>query len=208
LQEGEARRVGDSRARRVDVRVVAATHRALERGVAQGTFRADLYFRLAAVRLRLPSLRERGRDVLLLARHFLALAAARAGGPPPELAPELSDRLLRHAWPGNVRELAHVARPGVAEQAVRQLGCQLRWRPARARRREREKVAREEQHVAAALAERRQPEPDRGEAKVEVGSKRPLRHAALERAMGGGDHAHVHAPRPRVSDPSGLALLE
>ena len=108
LQEGEARRVGDSRARRVDVRVIAATHRPLERAVAHGTFRADLFFRLAAVRLRLPSLRERGRDVLLLARHFLArAAAARPGGVPPELAPELAERLLRHPWPGNVRELAN-----------------------------------------------------------------------------------------------------
>ena len=107
LQEGEARRVGDSRARRVDVRVVAATHRSLERAVGQGTFRADLYFRLAAVRLRLPSLRERGRDVLLLARHFLARAASRVGGPVPEVAPELAERLLKHPWPGNVRELAN-----------------------------------------------------------------------------------------------------
>jgi two-component system response regulator HupR/HoxA len=107
LQEGEARRVGDSRPRRVDVRVVAATHRSLERAVSQGGFRADLYFRLAAVRLRLPSLRERGRDVLLLARHFLARAAARVGGPVPEVAPDLAERLLKHAWPGNVRELAN-----------------------------------------------------------------------------------------------------
>ena len=114
LQEREARRVGDSRARRVDVRVVAATHRVLERGVAQGTFRADLYFRLAAVRLRLPSLRERGRDVLLLARHFLASSASRQGGPTPELAPELAERLLRHAWPGNVRELANACAFAVA----------------------------------------------------------------------------------------------
>ena len=107
LQEGEARRVGDSRPRRVDVRVVAATHRSLEHAVSQGGFRADLYFRLAAVRLRLPSLRERGRDVLLLARHFLARAAARVGGPVPEVAPDLAERLLKHAWPGNVRELAN-----------------------------------------------------------------------------------------------------
>jgi transcriptional regulator with GAF, ATPase, and Fis domain len=119
LQEGEARRVGDTRVRRVDVRVLAATHRHLERAVGQSTFRADLYFRLAAVRLRLPSLRERGRDVLLLARHFLARAALRVGGPAPELAPDLADRLLRHAWPGNVRELANACAFAVAVAGAR-----------------------------------------------------------------------------------------
>jgi DNA-binding NtrC family response regulator len=91
----------------VDVRVIAATHRSLERAVAQGAFRADLFFRLAAVRLRLPSLRERGRDVLLLAHHFLDRAARRVAAPPPEIAPALAERLLRHHWPGNVRELAN-----------------------------------------------------------------------------------------------------
>jgi hypothetical protein len=89
LQEGEARRVGDTRARRVDVRVVCATHRCLEQAVQGGGFRADLYFRLNAVRLRLPSLRERGEDVVLLARHFLGEAAARAGRS-PFLAGELA----------------------------------------------------------------------------------------------------------------------
>ena len=119
LQEGEARRVGDSRPRRVDVRVLAATHRSLERAVAHGTFRADLFFRLAAVRLRLPSLRERGRDVLLLARHFLARAAARSGGAPPELAPDLAERLLRQPWPGNVRELANACAFAVSVAGAR-----------------------------------------------------------------------------------------
>ena len=127
LQEGEARRVGDSRPRRVDVRVVAATHRSLERAVSQGTFRADLYFRLAAVRLRLPTLRERGRDVLLLARHFLARAAARVGGPVPELSPELADRLLRHAWPGNVRELANACAFAVGVAGARTLVGNEHW---------------------------------------------------------------------------------
>jgi transcriptional regulator with GAF, ATPase, and Fis domain len=107
LQEGEARRVGEARARRVDVRILAATHQPLDRAVGRGQFRADLYFRLAAVRLRLPTLRERGRDVVVLARHFLARAAARLGAPPPEPAPELVDRWLRYRWPGNVRELAN-----------------------------------------------------------------------------------------------------
>ena len=119
LQEGEARRVGDSRARKVDVRVIAATHRQLEQGVAQGTFRADLFFRLAGVRLHLPSLRERGHDVLVLARHFLARAAARAGGPPPELSPDLADQLLRQRWPGNVRELANGCAFAVAVAGAR-----------------------------------------------------------------------------------------
>ena len=127
LQEGEARRVGDSRARRVDVRVIAATHRALEHGVAHGSFRADLFFRLAAVRLRLPTLRERGRDVLLLARHFLAAVAARTGGPPPELSPDLAERLLRHAWPGNVRELANACAFAVSVAGARDRVGEEHW---------------------------------------------------------------------------------
>jgi len=105
LQEGEARRVGDTRLRRVDVRVISATHRSLEQHLGAGVFRADLYYRLNAVRLRLPALRERGRDVLLLARAFLARAAARRGHGPPAILPALEQRLLRYPWPGNVREL-------------------------------------------------------------------------------------------------------
>ena len=127
LQEGEARRVGDSRARRVDVRVIAATHRPLERVVGSGGFRADLFFRLAAVRLRLPSLRERGRDVLLLARYFLARAAARVGCPAPELAPDLADQLLRHSWPGNVRELSNACAFAVSVSGARTLVGGEHW---------------------------------------------------------------------------------
>ncbi len=107
LQEGEARRVGDTRVRRLDVRVVSATHRELEDAVAAGAFRADLYYRLNAVRLRLPPLRERGHDVLFLARHFIAKAAAACGVEPPAIAPSLATRLLAYRWPGNVRELAN-----------------------------------------------------------------------------------------------------
>ena len=107
LQEGEARRVGDSRMRRLDVRIISATHRTLEDAVNHGGFRADLYFRLNAVSIALPPLRDRGGDVLLLARAFLAGAAARRGAAPPELTPELAARLRRYRWPGNVRELAN-----------------------------------------------------------------------------------------------------
>ena len=119
LQEGEARRVGDTRLRRVDVRVVSATHRSLERAVGASTFRADLFFRLNAVRLRLPPLRERGRDVLLLARHFLALAAGAEGAVGPALEPALADQLLRQAWPGNVRELANACQFAVRVSGAR-----------------------------------------------------------------------------------------
>ncbi len=86
----------------VDVRVVAATHRALEDGVRSGGFREDLYYRLAVVPVHLPPLRERVADILPLAEHFLR----QAGGPP--LAPEAAALLVGHPWPGNVRELRNV----------------------------------------------------------------------------------------------------
>jgi transcriptional regulator with GAF, ATPase, and Fis domain len=107
LQEGEARRVGETRFRRLDVRIVTATHRRLEQCAQQGAFRSDLLFRLNAVCVELPPLRERGGDVLLLARHFLGRAAARRSERAPEPTPELIDRMRRHPWPGNVRELSN-----------------------------------------------------------------------------------------------------
>ena len=90
LQEGEARRVGDTRLRHVDVRVISATHRSLEDVLPGGLFRTDLFYRLNAVRLRLPALRERGQDVLVLARRFLARAATGLGEPAPGIAPALA----------------------------------------------------------------------------------------------------------------------
>jgi DNA-binding NtrC family response regulator len=87
----------------VDVRIIAATHRDLGRAVAQGRFREDLFYRLRVVPVRLPPLRERLADILPLAEHFLAVAAA--GGAPKQLAADAAARLLAHAWPGNVREL-------------------------------------------------------------------------------------------------------
>jgi transcriptional regulator with GAF, ATPase, and Fis domain len=107
LQEGEARRVGDTRVRRLDVRIVSATHRALEDGVGAGSFRADLYYRLNAVRLRLPALRDRERDALLLAEAFLARAASACGVAPPVMSERLARHVLEYPWPGNVRELSN-----------------------------------------------------------------------------------------------------
>ncbi|MCH5277732.1 MAG: sigma-54-dependent Fis family transcriptional regulator [Desulfovibrionaceae bacterium] len=105
LQEKEIERVGGSGPRKVDVRIIAATNRDLEREVALGHFREDLYYRLNVIPLHLPPLRERGKDILLLARHFLRHFCERRKRPPLALASEAARVLLAYSWPGNVREL-------------------------------------------------------------------------------------------------------
>ncbi len=107
LQEGEIRAVGEERARKVDVRVLAATHRDLAEEVRAGRFREDLYYRLDVVHLRVPPLRERPEDVPALARHFLARFAERFGVPSLHVDDGLVHRLAGLPWPGNVRELEH-----------------------------------------------------------------------------------------------------
>jgi DNA-binding NtrC family response regulator len=106
LQEKEVRRLGESTPRKVDVRVVTATHRDLGAMVREGSFREDLFYRLRVAVLELPPLRERGNDVLLLADHFLARASR--GKRPARLSRAARARLLAHRWPGNVRELENV----------------------------------------------------------------------------------------------------
>ena len=105
LQEREIDRLGGTAPIRVDVRILAATHRDLQAEVAKGRFREDLYFRLAVVRLRIPALRERLEDILPLARYFAERYAHANGLPFRPLLPEAEAMLLRHPWPGNVREL-------------------------------------------------------------------------------------------------------
>lgn len=105
LQEKEIERVGGTGSKKVDVRIVAATNRDLEAEVAAGRFREDLYYRLNVIPLHLPPLRERGGDVLLLARHFLNHFCAKKGRPPLGLSPDARRVLVAYAWPGNVREL-------------------------------------------------------------------------------------------------------
>jgi two-component system, NtrC family, response regulator HydG len=89
----------------VDVRIVAATNTELEKAIAAGRFRADLYYRLSAVILHIPPLRERREAIPLLLKHFLMRAAAENSHPVPEVTPDALERLLRYSWPGNVREL-------------------------------------------------------------------------------------------------------
>ena len=108
LQEGEIRRVGSTQSRRVDVRLVAATHRDLEQQVDEGLFRSDLYFRLNVMEIRLPPLRERGADIAELAQMLLEKTCKRLNRPPLHITEEALTRIHAYAWPGNVRELENV----------------------------------------------------------------------------------------------------
>jgi DNA-binding NtrC family response regulator len=114
LQEGEIRPVGASEIRRVDVRIVAATHRDLRAAVRAGTFREDLFYRLAVVEIEIPPLRSRPGDIPLLAQHFVAKHAARFVRRPPRLDPLALSALQHHRWPGNVRELENAIERAVA----------------------------------------------------------------------------------------------
>ncbi len=105
LEEGVVRRLGATGTEPADVWVISATNADLETAVRQRTFREDLYHRLAVLTLRLPPLRERGRDVILLAARFLNQACTEYGLSPKKLTPEAEERILRYPWPGNVREL-------------------------------------------------------------------------------------------------------
>jgi transcriptional regulator with GAF, ATPase, and Fis domain len=112
LQEGEFEPVGSSRTRRVDVRVVAATNRDLNQAVQRGEFREDLYYRLNVFAIRIPPLRQRGTDILLLAERFMLAAQRRIGRQLKPLAESSRERLLQYKWPGNVRELENVIECG------------------------------------------------------------------------------------------------
>ena len=114
LQEREIRRVGESKSRPVNVRVLAATNRDLARDVADGAFRQDLYYRIKVVELLVPPLRDRREDILPLARVLLADAAVRMGRKIVGLVPHTVDQLLRYDWPGNVRELENAMERAVA----------------------------------------------------------------------------------------------
>ena len=112
LQEREFDRLGDTRAVKVDIRIIATTNRSLEAMVQEGGFRPDLFYRLNVIPLSLPPLRQRLEDVPLLAEYFVKLFAPSENA--PRLQPEFLARLEQHGWPGNVRELANLMRRAVA----------------------------------------------------------------------------------------------
>jgi two-component system response regulator AtoC len=108
IEEGVIRRIGGLRDRRVDVNIVAATHRDLEEEVKAGRFRKDLYYRLAVITIDLPPLRERGEDILMLATHYLDKFNAKYGKAIRGIDDKAVRILMEYPWPGNVRELSHV----------------------------------------------------------------------------------------------------
>jgi len=114
IQEREFRRVGGSQDVKVDVRVVAATNKDLEKAVADGSFREDLYYRLDVIPIRLPPLRMRAGDIPLLVNHFLERFAKESGKPKPVFSPDAMHVLLAHEWRGNVRELENLIERVVA----------------------------------------------------------------------------------------------
>ena len=114
LQEHQVRPVGSTEAKRIDVRVISATHRDLQDLMTQGRFREDLYYRLNVVNIRLPKLDQRKEDIPLLVAHFLQQIAAEADQERKVYAPEAVEMLVTAEWPGNIRQLYNVVRQNVA----------------------------------------------------------------------------------------------
>jgi two-component system response regulator HydG len=136
LQEGEIRPIGEDRPRKLDVRVLASTHRDLGERVSRGAFREDLFYRLKVVELHLPPLRERREDIPLLATHFFEKYAARYGLPPPHVDADVTAWLSEQPWPGNVRELENMVHGLVVMSSGPTIDASLL--PAADRMRERE----------------------------------------------------------------------
>lgn len=125
LQEQEFERVGDERTQKVDVRIVAATNRDLRKEVAEGRFREDLFYRLGVFPVQVPPLRERSKDILPLAAHFLEHAAKELNVPRPDVPKAVAARLEMYSWPGNIRELQHVMERAAILAAGRPLRIEM-----------------------------------------------------------------------------------
>ncbi len=180
LQEREIDRVGGSRALPVDVRVVAATNADLARSVEEGRFRRDLYYRLAVVPVRLPPLREREADVVLLARHFLARYGQQLKGRAVALGKDAEAMLLSHPWPGNVRELQNVIQRALLKLNGPRIGAAelTGLLPAAAAAAERGLTG-----LVGAMLDGVEPEGGRYQAALEA-VERPLIAAAIARTKG------------------------
>ena len=107
IEKRETSRIGSSKKKKVDVRIISATNADLAARISEGTFRQDLFYRINTIELHIPPLRERGDDIILLAEHFLSIYAMRYDRKGVRLADDARTKLLNHSWPGNVRELQH-----------------------------------------------------------------------------------------------------
>jgi len=158
VQEGTFERVGGDRTRQVDVRIVAATNRDLEKETKAGRFREDLFYRLSVFPLRVPALRDRREDVPLLAAHFAERASRRMAGRPPRFGRGEAERLQAYDWPGNVRELQNV----VERAVILSRGGPLRFEPL------------------LLAAPRELPAPDRGHGRSGLLTESELKRAARD----------------------------
>jgi two-component system response regulator HydG len=179
LQEGEVRPVGEDQAVKVDVRIIAATHRDLRQMAAEGRFREDLFYRLNVVQLRVPPLRERPEDIPVLARHFLSEFSRRFGAGPFKLTPSFLERLNTYPWRGNVRELENAIESLVALSQGSELDLSLLPEAAQPKARTETAAAASEPVVAT------DPAPAQIDLKARVDAyERGLIVAALEAAHG------------------------
>src|SRR5262249_16532741 len=108
LQEQELERVGDTRTRKVNVRIIAASNRDLKKEVDEGRFRDDLFYRLSVFPIEVPPLRQRREDIAPLVAHFVKQSARRMNRPEPQISKSALDQLATYQWPGNVRELQNI----------------------------------------------------------------------------------------------------
>jgi len=122
IQEGEIRRIGSVHSRKVDVRLICATHRNLQGLAREGKFRRDLFYRINVLRLSLPPLRERGKDILHLAERLLKTQTVQLGKSPKHLSPKAIQAITTYQWPGNVRELQHAIERAVVLSDADEIG--------------------------------------------------------------------------------------
>jgi formate hydrogenlyase transcriptional activator len=162
LQEREFERLGSTRTQKVDVRVVAATHRALEEMIVEKQFRLDLYYRLNVFPINIPPLRERPEDLPLLVRHFVGQFAQRMHKTIEAVSAETMEALTRYPWPGNIRELQNVIERAVVVYTRGKLLVQKSWLSRECFRTEaamlasfRRSAIEERELIGAALAETR-----------------------------------------------------
>jgi formate hydrogenlyase transcriptional activator len=160
LQEKEFERLGSTRTKKVDVRVIAATHRDLEEMIAQKQFRGDLYYRLNVFPISIPPLRERPEDIPLLVEHFVREFEQRMNKSIEAISFETIEALTRYAWPGNIRELQNIIERSVilyktGKLSVKKSWFSRKWQPAGATKNPilESSIVSEREIISAALAE-------------------------------------------------------